>query len=256
MAFSITQFQNSPGPDQLSALDNNFTTLSAQAPIPCGVSGTNTLVLTQNAAGLVPTVTIAAYTQGMSFSGIASATNTGPVTANVGTAGALNVYKDTPSGPQVLSGSEIVIGNAFTMVYDPALNSGAGGFHLVSTTAQWNTRINPSAIQVNGNATITNLLSGGVSVTFNATAGWSSQDQSFTLTGLPPNIPLVGDFVQVTPPSLAAVGVDFSAMVTAVGSLSSVASVATVNIRLLNAASASLASNSGLYRWAAWRTVP
>lgn len=256
MAFSITQFQNATGPLPLAALDNNFVTVSAQAPIPCGVAGTNALVLTQSATGVVPTPTISAYVGNMSFSGIATGTNTGPVTATVGAVGVLNVYKDTLSGPQALTGKEIVAGNAFTLRYDAALNTGIGGFHLISSTSAVSTPITPSSIQVNGNATLTNLLSGGVSLTFAATAGWASQDLTFTLAGLPPNIPLPGDFVQVNPPSLSGPGINYAGQVLSVGSLSSVASVSTVNIRLINSASASLGSNSGLYRWSALRSVP
>jgi hypothetical protein len=104
---------------------------------------------------------------------------------------------------------------------------------------------------------VSSLLSGNSpTLTFTATAGWSSQDQTFTLTGLPPAIPLPGDFVQITPPSLAATGVGYQGMVTAVGSLSLLLSVATVNVRLINSASASLASNSGVYRYLATRAVP
>lgn len=257
MSFSLTQFQNAPGPDQLSALDNNFTTVSAQAPIPCSVSGTNTLTLIQNAGSVVPSAVISAYTANMVFSGIAVGTNTGPVTATVGSVGALNVYKDTIIGPLPLTGLEIITGCAFSLQYDPALNSGAGGFHLISSTAIYNTRINALSLTINAGSTITNLLSGNSpTLTFTATPGWSSQDQTFTLTGLPPSVPAPGDFVQVVAPSLSANGVVFQGQVTALGSLSSVASVATVNIRLINAASASLASNSGIYRWSAMRLAP
>ena len=54
MAYSITQFENNLV-NSLVALDNNFTTFGALVPIPCSISGTNTLTLTQNAVGLVPT---------------------------------------------------------------------------------------------------------------------------------------------------------------------------------------------------------
>ncbi len=256
MAFSITQFQSNLQ-NSLQALDNNFATLSAAAPIPCTISGTNTLALAQNAVGLVPTVAITAYAQGMLFTGVAAATNTGATTANVGTVGALNVYKDTANGPAVLSGGEIVVGNAISLLYDPALNTGAGGFHLIASTAIAHTPISPSSVQVGGNSTLTNLLSGTVALTFTATPGWSSNDVTFSLTAaLASALPAIGDFVMVNPPSLALAGVQFSGYVLGVGSLSSVASAATINIRLLNAASASLASNSGTYRYAAIRTVP
>jgi hypothetical protein len=256
MSFSLTQFQNNTT-NQLAALDNNIATLSAAAPIPCTVAGTNTLTLTQNGVGVVPSSVITAYTLNMSFSGIASATNTGDTTATVGSIGALHVFKDTPTGPALLTGGEIVNLCAFTLRYDSALNTGAGGFHLISNTAITGAAISPSSVQVNGQSTLTNLLSGNSpTLTFTATPGWSSQDQSFTLTGLPPAVPAPGDFVQIVPASLGATGVSYQGMVTALGSLSSVASVATVNVRLINSASASLASNSGVYRYLATRMTP
>lgn len=245
MAFSLTQFQNNLI-NQLPALDNNITTLSAAAPIPCVVAGTNALTLTQNAAGLVPSSALTSYTQNQLFTGVAAATNTGAVTATVGSIGVLNVYKDTISGPVLLSGGELILGNAFSLMYDATLNTGAGGFHIITTTAG----------TVGGGSSITNRVSGGATLTFTATPGWSSQDQMFTLTGLPPTLPAVGDFVQVNPPSLAAAGVGFAGYVSAVGSLSSVASVASVAVRLINSASASLASNSGVYRYLVTRTTP
>ncbi len=257
MVYSITQFENNLT-NSLVALDNNFITFGALVPIPCSITGTNTLTLTQNAVGLVPTPTIAAYTTDMLFSGIAAATNTGAVTATVGSVGFINVYKDTAAGPVVLTGQEIVAGNAISLRFDSALNSGAGGFHLTSSTAFNSAAINPSSVQINGNSTLTNLLSGNSpTLTFTATPGWSSQDQTFSITaGLASALPAIGDFMLVNPPSLGSSGVDFRGFVQSVGSLSSVASAATIAIRLTNAASASLASNSGIYRYAALRTVP
>lgn len=265
MAYSITQFEHNTT-NSLVALDVNFSTVSAQAPIPCTIAGTNALTLTQNSVGLVPSVAITSYSQGMVFSGVATGTNNGPVTATVGGAGVLNVYKDTSSGPVALTGTgnEIVIGNAISLRYDSALNGGIGGFHLVSSTATSGSAISPTSVQINGNSTLTNLLSGNSpTLTFTATPGWSSQDQTFSITAaLTPAgvLPAIGDFMMVNPPSLGAIGVDFRGYVTGAGSLSlsstSIVSCSTINIRLLNAASASLASNSGVYRYAAIRSVP
>ena len=256
MAYSITQFQNN-ATNPLAALDNNFTTFGALVPIPCSIVGTNTLTLTQNAAGLVPTPTIAGYSTNMLFSGIAAATNTGSVTATVGATGAVNVYKDTPSGPALLAGGEIIINNAISLRYDAALNSGAGGFHLTSSTATTATQINPSAVQINGNSTLTNLLSGTVSITFTVAPGWTSQDQPFSLTaGLASALPAVGDFMLVNPPSVAGLGIGYAGYVSTVASLNASTSVATLNLRQINSASTSLALNSGVYRYAAMRTVP
>jgi len=256
MAYSITQFENNLT-NSLVALDNNFTTFGALVPIPCTISGTNTLTFTQNAGGLVPTPTISTYTNGMLFTGVATATNTGTVTATVGSVGALNVYKDTASGPVLLSGNEIIINNAISLRYDPALNSGAGGFHLTSSTQNVGLAISAASLQVNGNSTLTNLLSGTVSITFTVAPGWTSQDQAFSITAaLASALPATGDFMLVNPPSVAGLGISYAGYVSTVASLSSVASVATINIRQINSASASLASNSGVYRYAALRTVP
>jgi hypothetical protein len=260
MAFSLTQFENNTQ-NSLQALDNNFITLSAADTIACGIAGTNTLTFTPNAAGVVPSEPISFYTNYMLFVGVATGSNTGAVTATVGTIGVLNVYKDTPAGPALLSGGEIIANNAISMRYDSTLNSGAGGFHLTSSTGSTGTAISPSSVQVNGGSTVTNMLSGNSpTLTFTATPGWSSQDQTFTLTApgslAASALPAPGDFFMVNPPSLPNAGVMFAGMCTAIGSLSSVNSVATVSIRLLNAASASLASSSGVYRWAAQRNVP
>lgn len=255
MSYSITQFQNSTQ-NQLSALDNNFTTFGALVPIPCSVAGTNTLTLTPSPVNMVPTPTLTAYTTNVIFSGIASVTNTGPVNAAYGSLASLPVYKDTSAGPIALSGLEIVQNCAFSLRYDAALNSGNGGFHLIANSGDAGMPITPSSVQINSGSTLTMALSGTISLTYTATPGWSSQDQLFSVTGTGPTLPALGDFMQVVPPSLGAAGVGYGGMVTAVGSLSSTASAATIAIRLLNAASASLASNSGIYRWLATRSVP
>jgi hypothetical protein len=261
MAYSLTIFQNSAGPDSLAALDNNIATVSGAAPISCSIAGTNALTLTPNAAGLVPSSTLTAYTQNQIFTGIAVASNTGSVTATVGAIGVLNVYKDTSGGPLLLAGGsnpEIIALAAISLQYDAALNSGAGGFHLISSTQVNASVIAPNGVRVAGNSTLTNLLSGNSpTLTFSATPGWSSQDQTFSITAaLASSLPAIGDFVLVNPASLGATGVDYRGYIAGVGSISSVASAATINIRLMNAASASLASNSGIYRYAALRTVP
>jgi len=114
-------------------LDGNFAILTALAPIQCTVTGsTNALTLTPvNAATPLNT-----YQTGMQFTGVAIATNTGAATAGVvGFSGTFNIYKDTSGGPVALTGSEIINLCQFTLSYDQALNSNAGGFHLLSGTA-------------------------------------------------------------------------------------------------------------------------
>lgn len=249
MAYSLTQFENNTT-NSLVALDNNFTTVSGQAPIPCTVSGSNSITLTQNGTGVVPSAALTQYTQGLVFTGIVASSNTAATQARVGTLALLNVYRDTSSGPVQLSGGELISGNAFSLQYDSALNSGNGGFHAITTTAV-------TTVLFGGNSTLTNLLSGTISITFTVAPGWTSQDQSFSLTaGLASALPAVGDFMLVNPPSVAGLGISYAGYVISTASLNASTSVASLNIRQINAASTSLASNSGVYRYAAIRTVP
>lgn len=108
--------------------DDNYNALGNLVVLPCTVAGTNTLALTLSPANATPTIN--AYSNYMVFSGVVGGANTGAVTAAVGSLAALNVYKDTPSGPAALTGGELQSGNAFKLTYDSALNSAAGGFHL------------------------------------------------------------------------------------------------------------------------------
>ena len=114
------------GPLTTPQLDANFSILSALVPIPCTATGTNTIALTS----IEGAAAIAAYQQNMLFTAIAANTNTGAATAQLTGLAALPIYKDTQTGPAALTGSEIVQLCQFTLSYDLALNSGAGGFHL------------------------------------------------------------------------------------------------------------------------------
>jgi trimeric autotransporter adhesin len=115
-------------------LDTNFNEAGSLGTIPCTVSGTNTLVLTPYTTPTAGTPPFALQPL-IRVSGIAAASNTGAVTAAVGGTAALNVYNDTAAGPVALTGGEIHIGNAFTLTYDAALNSGNGGYHLGSASS-------------------------------------------------------------------------------------------------------------------------
>lgn len=129
MAASITQFSNLTNPTG-PELDNTFLAYAVFGMIPCTVSGTNNLTLALNSN----TPALTQLTQGIQFSGVFAGGNTGAMTAIVGTFPALNVYKDSPAGPIVLSGGEGVTGNAFSLRYDSVLNSGAGGYHITTNT--------------------------------------------------------------------------------------------------------------------------
>ena len=114
---------------QLGNLDANFNAAGLLGTVPCSVTGTNALTLTPLTTPTVPTPLFALQAQ-VRVSCLAVAANTGAVTANVASAGALNVYKDGASGPALLTGGEIATGNYVVLAYDATLNSGAGGWHL------------------------------------------------------------------------------------------------------------------------------
>lgn len=131
--------------------DANFVQLGAQTINPCSVSGTNTLALTALSAVNQPP--IAAYTDYLALSAVAASTNTGATTAAFASLAALPIYKDSTSGPVALAGGEIVAGNLFILVFDAALNSGAGGFHLVHQAAQ--PSVGAAPVTVNGTSGVT-----------------------------------------------------------------------------------------------------
>lgn len=211
-------------------LDDNWSACSNQAPIPCTVSGTNNITLTQEAN----TYTVAAYGNNMQLSGVAAGSNSTAMTARLGSLAALNVYKDTGSGPVVLVGGELVAGNAFTLFYDATLNSGAGGWHLFSSTGLPTTAINPSTLQLGTGSVLNRYLTATLSVSFSVFDPFSAQQSVVALTGVRPN-----DAVQVGGPSMANSMLSFFGFVPASGS---------VTLRAVNAGSVSVTLAAGLFR--------
>lgn len=189
MAITITQFEAATSATGVQ-LDNNFKAIGAVAPIPCVIAGTNALSLTQQTTGAgdpstsIPVTALANY---MIFCGIAAQTNTSTVTAQIGSLAALNVYKDTPQGVALLSGGEIVAGNAISLMYDSALNGGAGGFHLISNTDLLGATVTPALVsatvgmQVGGTTqpTLTYIANVGATLAFGSIVPNSAQEQTF-----------------------------------------------------------------------------
>jgi hypothetical protein len=201
-------------------LDADLAALGALTPIPCVVAGSNNISLTPEAN--TPTPAYAPYSQ---YSGIAAATNNGAVTAQVGSLPSLSVYKDTFVGPVLLTGGEIVLNTKLLLMYDPALNSGAGGFHLISP-ASANVRnhntvssISLAALLPNSGTTATVLL-GGTSI---------------------------GDVVDIGFPSLVSVGLSWLGYVPAAG---------TVTLNVFNTTPATVTPNAGNYTVATRGYVP
>lgn len=234
-------------------LDSNFAALGALTAIPCSVTGTNALTLT----GLANTPTVSAYTNYLPFSAIAVATNTGATTARYGSLAALSIYKDSPTGPVVLAGNEIVIGNLITLIYDAALNAGAGGFHLqtgvaggtgtflllsggtltgplAGTTAAFTGKLSGASIQVGAGTPVTRQLSATASLTWSVVAAGASQDQTIAVVGAS-----IGDIVTLGRPSVVTAGVLYDGRVSATG---------VASVRATNATSASLTPAGGSFR--------
>lgn len=233
-------------------LDNNLNYAVAMGVIPCAVTGTNTLTLTPVAAR-TPSVT--SYANHMTFGGIITNTNSGAVTLQVGTLPALAVYSDTSTGPVVLVGGELAAGNFAMFVYDSALNSGAGGFHVRSNswlalsggtvtgnlTVTGNVSLGTlSSLHIDGGATITNILTTTSSLSF-AIAGNSYVDNTITLTGVS-----VGDVVGIGLPASIAPATAFNARV---------ATADHVVLRGVNAGSTSQ-TTAGVFRVQVNRVTP
>lgn len=265
-----TAFSNNTSPTG-PQLDGDFAAVGALTVIPCTAAGSNTIVMTPNAN--TPTVT--AYTNYGRYSAVAAASNTGATQARIGALSLLNVYRDTPVGPVTLIGGEIMINCAFTLIYDSALNSGAGGFHLVSmanmlpytgivanstlsfvgastlgTTTLLITGASLSAPTLNATdvgslaklqvgtsaASVTRLLSTATTLSYTVTPAQTAQDQNMTLSGV-----ALGDTIQLGY-TLAQTNANFGAYVPAAG---------TVAVRLSNVGSASIAAFSVVMRAAA-----
>lgn len=127
------------------SVDNATATI-----IPCTATGTNAIVLTP-INGVPQPLTYANY---QAYAFVALNTSTSNVTAQVTGLPTLNVY--LPNNTQAASGS-IVAAQFYMVVYNSALNAGAGGFSLVFGTA------------ATGVTSIADLVNGGLN--FSASTG-------------------------------------------------------------------------------------
>lgn len=188
-------------------LDANFNALGVLVPIPCTVSGTNTVTMTPATTN---TPTVLAYSNYRLFSGVVATSNTGAVTIQVGSLTALTAYKDSPGGPVALAGGELRAGNAFTAEYDSALNSGAGGFHIWSNTSFAGGTISGSLANV--------VLSGGSLVVTSGSLGVSLTSTLLTGNSLTLNA-LLGTINNLQVGTLGSTLATMTRMVSALGTL-------------------------------------
>lgn len=216
---------------QMSELDDNFNALGALVTIPCAIVGTNALTLTP-AVTYAPSVPL--YANYQAYCGFAVAANTSSVTAQVGALASLNVYKDTPNGPVLLTGGEIQPGNLIILLYDFIINSGVGGFHLQTGGSDLvGQSLTVGAIKIGTGTFVTRLLHRTATLTFSLTNANTTNDLTATLTGVQ-----LGDDITISPPSTVIAGVGYMGFVPAAG---------TVTIRALNVTAATLTPTGGTF---------
>jgi hypothetical protein len=226
-------------------IDANFNAIGDITPIPCSAAGSNTIALTP----ATNTPTVNPYNQAQTFVAIAASSNTGATTAAVGALAALNVYKDTGSGPVALTGSEIIANNAFFLTYDAALDSGAGGFHLntgpvggsgsylplAGGTLTGNIAAPSITIPSVTGSSVTRIRSASASLTWGSLAPGATSLAALTITGVS-----IGDVVGLGYPASIVQGIAYTAYVSS-------ASVVTVEAFNFTPAS-SLTPTGGFYR--------
>jgi microcystin-dependent protein len=174
--------------DQLTASTDSSATIFAGAS-----SGTPNAI----------TVTAAAFsgTDGQVINYISTNTNTGPATFNPSGFGAVQIVRDSSTGPGALSGGELVATNAVSLIYDAT----EGVFHILSPVTWPDTSGVPvgTVITTAGfNAPTNYALAYGQAVsrtTFSALYSVLTSSQSGALTSGSPSITGLSDISQFGP---------------------------------------------------------
>jgi hypothetical protein len=154
---------------QMSQLDQNFAALGNLCVIPGTVTGTNSLVFSPAAN----TPTIGAYVDNLVFATITVNANSTTMHLQIGSLASMPVYKDSLNGPILLSGGEIAAHNYVQFAYDSTLNSGGGGFHVMSDTIAQLQQSGQFLITNNSGVTLTaaELTGGGLGLAIINRAG-------------------------------------------------------------------------------------
>lgn len=153
--------ETSPG---MKELDDNFAVLSIMGTTFCTTTGTNTITITPQANQ----PTVSAYVNQQLFGFTAANSSNGSVSLQVGSLSSLPLY--LIGGAQAGSG-DITSGTPYIIEYLAALNSGGGGFQIVSAVPS-------SAAVAQSNGLLHGLLlfnnSGTPSTKIDITAGYST----------------------------------------------------------------------------------
>ena len=124
----INQFASLTNPT-LPNLDADFIGVANTLVVPCTASGTNAVTLTPVAS----TVTVSGYTDKDQYTFDAPATSTGVMTMQVGVLGLLKLFK--AGGTTQATAGDVVLVQFYQVAYQATLDTGAGGFVIVSAIA-------------------------------------------------------------------------------------------------------------------------
>lgn len=116
----------------LALLDQNYAALVGYANDPTNRVSVAVDSGAANGYVLTPSPAIPNYSNPVIVWFVPAHSNTTTSTANISGKGALTIFKDSGAGPVALTGGEIIVANLVGLELDLALNSGAGGFHLLN----------------------------------------------------------------------------------------------------------------------------
>jgi hypothetical protein len=150
------------GLQPFSLWDQSFADMANLGIIPCTAVGANAITLTPLASAFAPNVTTPNQLQEFVFA--AAGNSTGPVTIQIGTLAAKNLY--LADGVTQASNGHLKSGAVYNVCFNSALNSSAGGFQ-VSANGGSIGGLNTQVLYNNGGAFggITNVTTDGTNIT-------------------------------------------------------------------------------------------
>ena len=160
------------GNQPLSILDQMFNDAGALTATQATASGTNTITLTPNS--FTPPVT--AYANLQTFGFTAQNNSTAAVTLQIAAIGLLPLY--IPGGTRQAASGDVSAGTYYQIVFLQSLNSGGGGFIIVSERGTTEAMV--SAVITGGTATIQKQINVASVVCSGSGTGVGSYQINFT----------------------------------------------------------------------------
>lgn len=115
------------GLQPFSLWDASLADMGSLGIIPCVAAGANTIALTPVVNAFAPAP---AYANKNQFSFTAAANSTGAITVNVGSLGALPLYR--PDAVTQAGSNDLIVNIFYVIAFNPALNGGNGGFQQLT----------------------------------------------------------------------------------------------------------------------------